>query len=173
LIAVAASGDWGSVLTDGWASAALRHRDVAWVDALLTSGFPREKPTPLGTDHRGMLYVLPVERREELLSRVLREDPSADIAVPLIDAADHQWSEKFAGVVLGLVRKRLTTQPAAGATWWLRERLPKFALRVPTSLASATQHWHGGEDAGDLADALDRFISKFTFRRELHEELER
>jgi len=57
--------------------------------------------------------------------------------------------------------------------WLLREILPRIALRMPPSLAAATQDWPMGEDAGVWARSLERFITTLTFRRELHEELER
>ena len=175
LIAAAAEGDWGLALTDGWAAAAVRNRDAAWVEALLASGFPRDKPSSLVPDLDKMLRVLPIDRRQALIATMIKSEPSADILVGLISAAEHPWGDAFGRLVLAWVRKRVAASVKDGGRgdWQLREIIPRLALRLPPTLAKATDDWPAGEDAAGWSRALERFITTLTFRRELHEELER
>ena len=78
-------------------------------------------------------------------------------------------------MVLDRLRKRVTAGAAQNAAidWYLRDVIPRLALRVPASLAGATDGWPTGDDAAGFDKALDSFISILTFRRELAEELDR
>jgi hypothetical protein len=176
LISSAAGSDWAKVLTEGWSAAAVRHRDAAWAEALLSSGSPGENPTPIAPDAGDLLGVLPVDRQEAFITRALRDSPSADIAVSLVAAADHAWSEEFARAVVKWMRKRVapaTFGAPPKSDWQLRALLPLYALRIPTALVSATDDWPSGDAFEAWAKSLEHFIAIFTFRRELHEELER
>jgi hypothetical protein len=175
LIAAAEAGEWGKALTEGWAAAAVRHRDVEWAEALLASGFPGDRPTPIAPDLRELLGVLPVERREAYVATILRDHPTADAVAMYVAAAEHPWSEKFARAVLTWMRQRVAAAVKKGSStdWLLRETIPKLALRIPPSVRDATENWPTGDDAGSWERPLERFITTLTFRRELHEELER
>ncbi|HMG69818.1 MAG TPA: DUF5691 domain-containing protein [Gemmatimonadaceae bacterium] len=176
IISAAAAGDWTQALTEGWAAAAVLHRDAAWAESLLATGFPGEKPTSLAPKLSELLGVLAADRREAFVTRALRDVRNTDAAVTLVAAADHSWSEPFARAVLTWLGPRMVAALKAGGTaeWQLRDVIPRLALRVPPSLAGvATKNWPTNEEAGGLAGALDRFISLLTFRRELAEELDR
>jgi hypothetical protein len=175
LISAAESGEWAKALTEGWAAAAVRHGDTAWAEALLASGFPGERPTPIAPELHELLAVLPIERREAYVASVLRDHPTADAVAMYVAAAEHPWSEKFARVVLAWMRQRVAAAVKKGGStdWLLREAIPKLALRVPPSLRDAAEGWPTGDAAAGWERQLERFITTLTFRRELHEELER
>ena len=176
LVSAAASGEWAKSLTEGWAAAAMQHRDAAWAEALLSHGFPGDMPTSLAPTLNELLGVLAADRREAFVTAALRSHPHADDVVALVAAADHAWSETFARVVLAWARKRITAaavKPGGASDWHLRELVPRLALRVPPSLASAVEDWPSGDDAGGCARAIERFITVLTFRRELAKELYR
>jgi len=174
IIAAALAGDWAHPLTEGWASAAVQHRDAAWAEALLATGFPNEQPTSLAPKLDVLMHVLDVPRREAFVTRVLRGDPKSDVIIALVAAADHAWSDAFANAILGWLRKRIASASQNSmADWHLREVVPRLALRIPPLLAGATDNWPTEDDAGGFARALDRFISVLTFRRELAVELDR
>ena len=174
IIAAAFKGDWRKELTAGWAAAAVLHRDAAWAEAILASGFSLEKPTPIAPTLHSLLSVLSVEQRETFVTRALRDAPTAEQVVTLVAAADHAWSDHFARTVLDWLRKRVRERSTAGPyEWHLREIIPRLAMQVPPALAGATDGWPASEDAGAFAKALDQFISVLTFRRELAEELDR
>jgi hypothetical protein len=174
VLAAAAAGDWTQVLTEGWAAAAVRHGDVPWAEALLASGFPGAKPTPLAPELNQLLGVLPIGRREAYIAMVLRDHAAAGAVPAYVAGAEHAWSEKFARIVLDWMRKRVAAVSTKTGTtdWLLRENFPRIALRIPPSLASATEDWPAFDDAG-WTRALERFTTVLTFRRELSEELER
>ncbi|MGH2900302.1 MAG: DUF5691 domain-containing protein [Solirubrobacteraceae bacterium] len=176
IIAAAGKGDWAHALTEGWARAAVVHGDAEWAEALLAAGVPSETPvTPLVPKIGELLDVLPITRREAFVSRIIRENPRDDLPFMFISGADHAWSDGFATIVLDRLRARM----AANAThshavdYFLRDVIPRLALRVPPRLAGATENWPTGEAAGGFDRVLDRFISVLTFRRELAEELDR
>jgi hypothetical protein len=113
-----------------------------------------------------------VERREALITKFVRDDPSGDIVIGLLAVAEHAWSDSFAQIVLKWMRKQIVATPEGVSGWHLRELLSRFALRVPPSLTSATEDWAPGKVEG-LGPAIERFITTVTFRRELAEELDR
>ncbi len=175
LISAAAAGDWGQTLTEAWGLASVVHRDAAFAEALLESGFPGDRPTALAPSVEALLTVLSVERRETLVTEALRIDPASERTLTLLTAADHRWSEPFARGVLEWLRKRLASVSTLGGPleWRLRELIPRLALRIPPMLPGVTDNWPTTEDAASLAKALDRFINLLTFRRALAEELDR
>jgi len=175
IISAALRSDWAQALTEGWAAGTVLHRDPAWIEALLTIGFPGEQPTGLAPKLDALVGALSIERREAFITALLRNDTKGDTPLLYLGAAEHAWSEPFATLVLDRLRKRVTAGAAQNAAidWYLRDVIPRLALRVPASLAGATDGWPTGDDAAGFDKALDSFISILTFRRELAEELDR
>ena len=175
IIAAAARSDWMQALTDGWAAGAVVHREAAWIEALLSIGSPGEQPTGLAPKLDALLGSLPVDRREAFITKLLRDDASGDTPLLYLGAADHAWTAPFANIVLDRLRKRVTAGAAQNHAidWYLRDVIPRLALRVPATLAGATDGWPTGDGAAGFDKALDSFISILTFRRELAEELDR
>ena len=175
IVSVALKGDWGQALTEGWAVAARLRRDAAWAEALLSNGVPSEQPTPFAPKVGELLAVLPNDVCETFITKVFRDDPKGDTGFVYAGVADHAWSATFSRTVLDRLRKRLTaSSPKTSAVdWCLRELVPRLALRVPATLAGATDGWPTGDAAGPFGKPLERFISVLTFRRELAEELDR
>jgi hypothetical protein len=151
------------------------HREAAWIEALLSIGSPGEQPTGLAPKLDALLGSLSVDRREAFITKLLRDDASGDTPLLYLGAADHAWTAPFANIVLDRLRKRVTAGAAQNHAidWYLRDVIPRLALRVPATLAGATDGWPTGDGAAGFDKALDSFISILTFRRELAEELDR
>ncbi len=75
--AVAASkdGDWELELWFAWADAAIRSRDVDWAEALLGSSPEESNPRRDPSQDHKLFALLPPDRRDAFLLRVLKADP--------------------------------------------------------------------------------------------------
>jgi len=175
IISAASRSDWMQALSDGWSAGAVLHRDVAWLEALLANVIPGEQSNGLAPKLDAMLGALPIDRREAFITKSLHDDAKGDTPLLYLGAADHAWSEPFANLVLDRLRKRVTAGPTPNHAidWYLRDVIPRLALRVPATLVGAADGWPAGDDAPGFDKALDKFMSILTFRRELAEELDR
>jgi hypothetical protein len=175
-VRLAAEGEWARPLLDGWAAAAVRHRDAAWVEALLRVTPPGSHATPVAPVPARLLGVLPPERQEAVIADLLRERGGDRVLLDLLLAVRYPWSEEFARVVLDRLRRRATAGILADPAeeWRVRELLPNLAVRVPTALTTATAGWPAdGSRGAPWAPSVERFVALFTFRRELRESFDR
>ena len=176
LVRLARDHDWEPSLVDGWAAAAVRHRDAGWAEALLRADVPAERVSPITPTRAELLDVLDPARREALIVDVLRARPADHAGAELVAAATHAWSEPFARTVLAWLVRRAAAPAVQGVgDWHLLTLLPQLALRVPATLATvAAEGWPtDAPQWAAWARPVERFVALLTFRRELSEEFDR
>ncbi len=162
LIALAGQGEWGALLAEAWATAALAARDAAWAEALL-----RHSPA-----FAELLPLLPVARREALLLEILRGDCTPLHKHPVLELlrkAEHAWSAELARALLRALYRHMRKWRDS-YDYQLRGALTdEFARRMPPALL--------GEIAAGLPDepdvrerwqgVIDKLLITMQFRHDM------
>jgi hypothetical protein len=162
----AAAGEWNALLLEGWATAALAFRDVAWAEELLRAE----------ACHAALLGALPGPRQEALLLDILRADCTPLHQHPvlgLLRQTGHAWSAELTRAVLRALRQHMRKWRDS-YDYQLRGALTEeFALRMPPDMLdeiaaawpddeAVRQRWQG---------VIDRLLITLQLRRDMLEEL--
>jgi hypothetical protein len=138
LIAAAKKSEFLRVVISGWALAAVRHTDRAWLEALLRGPVPTGEWLGGGSE---FLNVLAPEARAAWLAQQIRNHGLLDSGqrtwspalAPLL-AFESDWPEPLARQVAGA----LTGMARQGIAWHLRAETLRLLLRLPPELAART-----------------------------------
>ncbi|GLC24910.1 DUF5691 domain-containing protein [Roseisolibacter agri] len=163
--------EWTQPLADGWARAALRHRDAEWADALLRANVLVDRHARLAPPRAALLGLLPPARREALLVDALVGRVGVS-PVELLHGAPPPWGDALARHALTWYRRRATGATGLGVTWAtdapVAESLPMLATRIPPALADEASNGWPAEPAPPWPRAIERFQSLLALRRALH-----
>jgi len=164
--------EWRALIRKGWAAAAQRYGDLAWLDALLSQVLQSKEPD---IDIGALVVALPTERREAALLSLLHShnrplDPAHPAFGPL---RQHRslWSSDLSRAVIDKLRWRVRAldQSSAASEWELRVALAEFSGRIHPGLADeAAQIWPTEQRSwqiwGDMIGAFDELLH---FRRDM------
>jgi hypothetical protein len=193
LVEAAGNGNWRSVLIEGWATSARRHRNAEWAEALLEDAVERAAPRtgraalPNGALIAGMVKnaevigreelfaSLPTERREAMALATLRRAPSLHYQQPaswMLKCCAHRWSEILSLAVLQSAAqsfRKKDTQEAWGAGDVLGATAtyfnPSVADEARTILADAAKN------DSYYTSLVQRFLSVLEFRQDMLKEI--
>ncbi len=164
--------EWRDTLIEAWTSAAVAYRDQAWAEALADLALKEPERVPL----EELLPILPIERREALLIRMLDEGrqplSGSHPALPALSAAREPWSVQLARSVIAALGRRFAGNAHDNShreDWPLRAALENFAMAIPPELADEAiaalpanlaerPYWAGAGHA---------FIERLRLRREM------
>jgi hypothetical protein len=175
LVAAAERGEWKLVVLKAWALAAQRFPDPAWAEALIAHS-AESKSHWLAADFQGLMDVLPVDRREEIILGLLRthRGPLNDAhpALRLLTACRHSWGPELARTTLDRIRATFRADDAP-THWQVASLLPQLARQGPPSLAiEAADGWPTENKTWPYwSQQVDRFVSLLRFRHEMLTEL--
>lgn len=184
VVRLAVDDGWAPVLRAGWAAAAAREGDVAWVEALLsvdvdvTGGLGSER---LAT----MLAGLPPAERARLAvlvldgitGRVRRREAPTDAAAAVaavLAGCERPWPAPLVGAVLawlGATSERLPSWPYHGVVDLLAHALPPAAAPRLVALAGLAGRGRDDDDAQRWTARLQGAATVLTTRAEMLEEL--
>ena len=177
LVKHAHKSDWSAPLIDGWTVAAWRHRDAAWIEALLADP---DRPRAVADISDTVVFgqhlaeALPPEQRERVVMRGLARDDDRGYETTFycLTGCTHAWSERFAAAVLDMTRRFIVLSmqernPQRNSlAYYLREQLPGFAAHIPVSLAErAASGWPAGET--EWTRSIDSLVELLQVRREM------
>jgi hypothetical protein len=163
--------EWRLVVLRAWVTATIRYGEIAWAEPLLNLSL-KEKDL----EGRGLLNVLPIARREEVLLMLLKSHNrplgTDHPAFEALRTHPGPWSVALSRAVLDKLRWRITSldQRSASGEWHLRAALAEFAGRIPYELADdAARIWppeqRGWPGWGAMIESFDDLLH---FRREMH-----
>lgn len=194
-VAAIKGSDWELELWTGWAASAIRHRDADWAEALLAArpkgNYPRRE---YSQDH-ALFALLPPDRRDAFLSRLLDADPG-----PLDNAHPAFGFVRVEGATLGLGVGREILRRARGVVERERRDFAGGAREATSHTYAGVIHDHryhehqvgmafrelasalpldlvdeaaGGVDLGEpprpyYAESYAAMIDRLRFRRDLH-----
>ena len=177
LAAVRQSG-YEAALVLAWAHAAARHRDAAWAEAILNTDAATVVENAGQQLAAGLQSAMPGARREAVILEYLGGKDVLDdhAGSQLLRAHDAPWSPRLARAVVDRVRSaiaRPSRAAGAGGYWDTLGLLREAALRVPaTMLAELSRAWpEGAKDWERWKPAVDEFLAKVQFRRDMLEEI--
>jgi hypothetical protein len=170
----AGRGEWKAALVGGWMTAARRHRDLAWTEALLSGAGRIDQSMEL------LVEVLPRERREALAVELLEKEGGplgyGHPALIVLRQCPRPWSVELARAALSAVRRRISGGGASHQKdWEFRELLHgQFGLLAPVSMVDeAVDGWPAeGQVWQFWSAAADRFLKVLQFRHEMLKELQ-
>lgn len=165
-IAAANATEWEAVLVDAWASAADRHGDARWAEALLLHR-PRHDVD--------LWRHLPRDRREQVFTSCLKTAVSAGDAVVMLGQAQRvegPWSERFSKVLAHGIRAALR-----GEATYASAQLYEALRTCGCNMAPAVHEHVRGALAEELGDAtwarvLGEMIELLGFRAAMLRELQ-
>jgi hypothetical protein len=166
LVAAARAGEWGALLCEGWAVAALAHQDAEWALALL-------RAEPARAD---LLGILQPAEQEALLLDMLRGDVAPLHEHPVLDLlrrTRHTWSPALTRAVLGAVRKHMRAWRNTYDYQLRGALLEDFVLRFPPAMLDEIgAGWPEDQEARARWDGvIDRLLIALQFRRDMLREL--
>ena len=169
LEAAQANQQWKATLLTAWTQAAESYRDAEWAEAMLLT--LKEPPV-------AVLPILPPERQEAIVLRVLEQHPGplreSHPALDLLAHFEHALSPAFARAALTRVRQHLVSaKPNASADWALRDIVRTLMGRLlPPSLADeAATGWPEMTPGGYWQAAIDEMLSLLCFRHDMLKEI--
>jgi hypothetical protein len=171
LIAAAARGESGQLLTTGWVQAAARHGDAAWARALASA-------EPAHRDLPALVGALPPDERERIVLAELRASRSVEVRlVQMLDRCDHAWSIELGRAVLDMLIGHIRSASAyTDASGWLLGIVRHLGRRMPVALAdeAAAAPWPTGTGQWSYWQrSVEAFLSLLRLRREMLEEIGR
>ncbi len=174
-IKLALAGEWAEALVPGWADAAARERDAAWLTALLDALMRHSKPWT-GPALRAVASALPAP---ELEAAVLAAMRGRTPMPALLQECRHRWSPALTRAVLTWAAR---SADAAG-------KAPDYSMAAAIKFLLDMLAEHGDPDAaGPLAAAqagvpegalpmlrraFDDAAATLRFRRDMHQEFAR
>lgn len=178
LIRAALKHEWKDALLEGWAQAAVNHRDSAWAEALL-SGWILE----LGVDDvvgqgdaaESLMGVLQPESRERVLTPLLlkvRGPIHHGPLIVLLRAARHRWSATFTRLVADALRSQIARY-SDGQDYNLRAIVPELGRYMePDSVAALSSGWPDQSAAwAHWNSTIDQLLSTVQFRHDMLKEI--
>lgn len=176
-VKLALAGDWAAALVPGWAAAAARERNGAWLTALLDALTDVPKPLPwIAQALHAIAPALPVAELERAALSTLRGGPQQ--LGSLLQACAHRWSLGFTRAVLDWVASKPSV--SAGTDHALhnamRSALDLLAIRGSVDAAgwlAAIQAGLPDGAAPTLRRALDDAAATLRFRLAMHQEFAR
>jgi len=177
IIEAVRKNEYETLLVSAWATAAARHGDAAWAEALLA--------TEMATVHEwageevlaGLVESLPPARREALLLEHISgsgDDAGVDpLTTQLLRAQGPQWGEPLTRALVGRMRTVMRGRRGTAGYWSMLQVLNDMALHVPPAmLKELSAGWP--EDAKGWEDwktSVDKFLATVEFRRDMLEEI--
>lgn len=172
LVAAAiANKSWSGVLIGGFEAASARYLAYDWIEVLVVSGINKDAAVKLDET----FGVLPSNHKEEILTDILRTNPSFDADRPaynLLRLCTHDWSESFSREFLtALVTE--TGKKGLKDSWVWHSLLRVVALRFHPNLASEADAAFPKDLAPDTywARAVLGFLATVRFRQEMRNEI--
>jgi hypothetical protein len=177
IVAAALRSEEAELLVGAFAEAARRQRDLDWARALLDARGEQEKVRPL----IGLLP--PAEREARVLAAMAAEDGALGgqhHSTTLLVLCDHAWSLDLSRRVLHAILRRVAASDGgtrlAQPEWALRQQIRAFADHLDPSLAdeAIALPWPTESAAWRFwQEAVDAFLARLRFRREMLEEIAR
>ena len=179
LIAAVAKHDWRDALLKGWFTAAARHRDAAWAEALLTDWLlklkARQAPDVI-EDVKEVMGALPAEVLERVaLAAIGNRDHSAfeEPTLSLLTAADHAWSPQLSLAFRQALHEHVL-RFSDGYDYYLRPTIVNtFGPRIDVStLASYQGEWPTASRAwSSWSKTIDELLAMLQFRHDMLKEI--
>jgi hypothetical protein len=182
LVELAHSTEWRRALLNGWATAAVRHRDREWATALLSGWIAHLAPDAPADEQpspellAGLAAVVPQAELEGLIAASLKAArPSTDH--PLLAVAQHlpaRWRRSLSEMVLGVIESHLRSA-GANVSWSLLQMMTeRFALRISPEIlpgAAALLDNQPPDRPPVYVSAIKRFIDTVRFRHDMLKEI--
>ncbi len=170
ILAAAARCEWKNELREAWIQAAIRHRDATWAEHLLPVWI--EEKAFQGEN--GLMEVLPPERREAFLFRLIAESKKSLFnhpqALSLLEECQHPWSERLTRMVLDQLRRGITRKEPLH---WHRQLVKELARWMAPALAGeAATGWPNVAEHPELSSqTIDEMLALLHFRHDMLEAL--
>lgn len=172
LVKAAGRSEWRDVLLNAWAAGAARHRDNAWLEALLDDKL--REPTETGVGE--LFQALPPELQEIYCLKVARRNTSLNPDQPLhwlLNCDQRQWNEELSRVVLQSLAKHCADRDFQNVWAW-SGFLAGCGRYLTAQLAgeAATMISKANRDSTELSPLLERFLDVLQFRAEMLREID-
>jgi hypothetical protein len=151
------------VLHAGWAVAAMRQRDAGWIAAVLAALFAAAEPARIAGSVMEKVRLLPTQLQQTVVAVLAAKLPPQSMA-SAVAQLPAPWSPELGTAVLDWLATHPGNRGLGAAARAAGRSVPLGCLRHPIATAplpvGAAPWWR------ELATTL-------TFRREMHEELDR
>lgn len=182
LVELAHSTEWKRALLNGWATAAVRHRDKEWAIALLSGWIAHLAPDAAADEQpspellAGLASVVPQNELEGIIASSLKAAKlSADH--PLLAVAQHlpaRWGKPLSEMVLNVIESHLRSSGANVSWSLLQMTADRFALRISPEIVPRTAALldHQPPDRPPVyVSAVKRFVETLRFRHDMLKEI--
>jgi hypothetical protein len=175
IVAATIASEWQHELLFAWVNATRNHADANWAEALLSAwAYPSSSfnPALLTEFVEPLLKILPYARRQAFVIEHIQKNSLAiqvDSIVAMLRACGPRWSTELSRIVLDQLRR--ATQEQKNITWNVNAGFQEFALYMAPELSqAAAAAWPQTEQLRWQA-AIDAFLIKLQFRRDMLSEL--
>lgn len=167
LIAIAKGHEWERVLVSSWAASAALSNDEKWARALLPGNNIDATSQPL------LMTTLSPAQRDELFLQMLQSEGtirySTDETMALLLQSHHAWSRDLSLAVLQKWRERVQVSIN---DWQLAMQMREVSPYFSPELADeAARHWPEQNDKSHWKNAVDDFVARLQFRRDMRQAL--
>lgn len=170
LAEAAMKSDYTDALLDGWAEAAVRHRDLDWAERLFSKRKDRD-------DLRVSLFeVLPKAARERIAAEILADlnELQSYQTIGLLKSCNFAWNDTLSRLFLqSLVAAVATLQPGSYSNlyWSFFQELERFGNLVsPALLPDVAALVDGCRDRLNyFFNHFERLATRLEFRAEMHQ----
>jgi hypothetical protein len=173
ILQAALKSEWKDTLMLGWLLAAEHSEDSAWAATIaeVVVKQPEGRESVAGTDLRGIVKLIPMEKFEALakasIVKMIKELNDNHSMLALLEAYDVPWSEALSKIVMTSIQRQVGNHH-----WRLMRALPMFGLRIPVSLTETfVQGWPA--EAKGWETWIDQFCAVLRFRRDMTDALRR
>ncbi|MBM4259657.1 MAG: hypothetical protein FJ147_27640 [Deltaproteobacteria bacterium] len=169
LIQLSQRSEWQEPFLQGWVQAALRSRDIEWIEALLSEPLPRQ-----GVSDKGLLFrALPPNRQEHFARQVLQAEflsgTNRDTTSWILSNYHHQWSEQLSQSVWDQISRYLPGE-TKDYFWWnafLTTIAPYINPIVSTKISTNLS------GIASSNAAIEKFLNTLQFRHDMLKEINR
>jgi hypothetical protein len=168
-LVAAVQGEFAEEVWEGWGRAALRHRDAAWAEPILTAAVGRwtKDDSPVALDVLADLVgLMAARRREEWLIGLVKSGPAQ--AAALLGQSKFPWGERLTLEVLAYLQSQ--AEKADYQTFWRWSAVMKQAgTRMDSALAGdAAAGWPAeGKGWGLWKSSVEQMLAALQFRRDM------
>jgi Family of unknown function (DUF5691) len=173
IIQAVGGSEWENMLLEGFATAAVKSKDIAWAEVLL-SGCDRFAQSSLANGEQlieNLLNLLPQNRANALILQTLLQFPNQPLnsqhpAFPLLIHSRRSWDAAVSEVVLSSIRGYIEANNQQ-MQWGMRVGWKNFARYLDFSLLDNVEGLTGVlVEGSSWRDFVDEFLGIMKFRFE-------